>query len=175
MALGGGTGDQLRSEVGARDALRETIAQPTGEPQERRAVAENEVGIEEDAAQLHIVSGLSEEIDVGGHHIVGLARRDHGIDAIKGALDREGIEGDAQHRDRAWGSGNAGGRSGGRAKEGGRMKFGEGGRRGRVHAPIEPGPRKLRYGGRPFRFGRTDFNPPSNWGLDLLTGVERLN
>ena len=35
-------------------------------PEERRAVAEDEVRIEKDAAQLHIFLRLNEEIDVGG-------------------------------------------------------------------------------------------------------------
>jgi len=96
---------QLRYEISACDALRERVTKKPRGPDEGRAVAKDEVGIEENSAELDVLEGLHAEIDVGGDRIVRFARGDHVLDARDCPGDGEIIKGNAEERDREAGNG----------------------------------------------------------------------
>jgi hypothetical protein len=94
-----GDAQQEWHEVGAGDAFEEWVAEEARGPNERGAVAEDEVGIEQDAAEFDVFLGLDEEIDVGGDEVVRLARGDHAVDGFDGLGSGDVVEGHAEDGD----------------------------------------------------------------------------
>lgn len=102
-----GAGQQAWDEVGAGDALGEGSAEEAGEPDEGRAIADDEVSLLEDAVEVGIRAGLDDEIDIGRGDVMGSAAGDHGINAVEGLGQGDAVEGDIEKADA--GGGLAGG------------------------------------------------------------------
>lgn len=121
-ALSFGLGEEPGHEVGAGDAFGQRVSEQAGRPDQGHAVAEHQVGIEEDAAQLDVVAGLDHEIHVGSGDVGRVAGADHVGDRGHGVVEGEGVEGDAEDGDGCGGGWGRGGGVQGVAKVNGRRR-----------------------------------------------------
>jgi hypothetical protein len=87
-------------EIGTGDAFGKRITEKFGSPHEWSAIAEDEVGIEKDAAEFDIVRGLDEKIDIGGDEVMGPARSDHIVNDPERFGGANIVERNAENRDR---------------------------------------------------------------------------
>lgn len=100
VALFGSKLDEKGDDVRAGDAFGQRITEEFGGPNERGAVAEDEVSIKQNTAEFDIFGGLGEKIDVGRGEVVGTARDNHLLDEIDGFLCADIVKGHSQNRNR---------------------------------------------------------------------------
>src|SRR5437879_2007811 len=79
--------DQKGNQVRAGHALWQWLTQVTRSPDQRLAIAKDEIGFDEDTVEFDIGACLDEKIDVRSHDVVRAPRMDHLFDALNGLFE----------------------------------------------------------------------------------------
>jgi len=99
---------KTRYQVRACDAGRQDPAKPARGPDDRLAVAEDQVRVDKDTAQFVVPLRLYQKIDVRGDDIMRASVCDHRFDAVDRASERDRMEGNAQDGDERFHRGRRG-------------------------------------------------------------------